>query len=44
MLFLINHPLAGEKIKVTEETMFKYHLKIMQNNNFSLVKNENTYS
>ena len=35
-----DYPLAGEKIKVTEEMFSKYQLQIIEDNNFSLGKNK----
>ena len=35
-----DYPLAGEKIKLTEEMLFKHQLKIIEDSNFSLGKNK----
>ena len=35
--------LTGEKIKVREKILSKYHLQIVADNNFSLGKKQNTY-
>ena len=34
------HPLAGEKIKVTEDILPEYHLLIIEHNDFSLYKSK----
>ena len=39
-----DYTLAGEKIKVTEEMLSKYQLKIIGNNNFHLGENQKLIS
>ena len=34
-----DYPLAGEKIKVTQDILSKYQLQIIKDNNFSISKN-----
>ena len=38
-----DYTLAGEKIKVTKQMLYKYQLEIIEDNNFSLGK-KNLYS